>query len=79
MKMTESRDAGKHDRELQISDPDYIRNRGLKGRDKIQDKLKTEVYVIVGKSCKCLYCVKCENSTSGERNENRMELEPVFK
>ena len=76
--MTENRDtrhdAGKLGSELQFGDRVYIRNRGLKGRDKIQDKWKPEAYAIVGKPCESVYCVKCENRDVDERNVNRMEL-----
>ena len=58
-------DAGKLGSELQIGDRVYLRNRGLKGRDKIQDKWKPEVYVIVGKPYESVYCVKCENRDAG--------------
>ena len=73
-------DAGKLVSKLQIGDRVYIRNRGLKSRDKIQDKWKPEVhvYVIVGKPYESVYCVKFENRDAGERNVNRMELKPVF-
>jgi transposase InsO family protein len=66
--------------ELQIGDQVYIRNRGVKGRDKIQDKWKSEVYTIVDKPCNSVYSVKRANSDlTGVKNVNRLELKPIFK
>lgn len=71
-------EAGKVDSELQIGDLVYLRNRGIKGRDKIQDKWRTEVYVIVGKPYPSVYSVQLENSDSVIKNVNRLELKPVL-
>lgn len=71
-------EAGKVDSELQIGDRVYLRNRGIKGRDKIQDKWRTEVYIIVGKPYPSVYSVKLETSDSVIKNVNRLELKPVF-
>lgn len=69
-------DAGRSEKELQIGDKVFIRNRGLKGRDKIQDKWKAEIHVIVDKPYKSVYSVKPVNSDS-VKTVNRLELKPV--
>lgn len=63
-------------KELQIGDKVFIRNRGLKGRDKIQDKWKAEVHVIVDKPYTSVYSVKPVNRDS-VKTVNRLELKPV--
>ena len=61
-------DAWKPESELEINDHLYIRNRGLKGINKIQSKWKPKyIYIIVGKLYKSVYCVECEKSDSSER------------
>jgi hypothetical protein len=73
-------DERKTENELQIGDQAYIRNRGVKGRDKIQDKWKSEVYTIVDKPCNSVYSVKRANSDlTGVKNVNRLGLKPIFK
>ena len=67
----------KCEKELQIGDKVYMRNRGLIGRTKIQDKWKPEVHVIVGKPYNSVYSVKSENSDT-VKNVNRMEIKPVI-
>ena len=68
-------DAGKCKRELHIGDHVYIRNRGIQGRNKIQDSWKPEIHVIVYKPYKSLYSVNPLNFISDRvQNVNRLEL-----
>lgn len=64
-------EAGRLEKELQIGDKVSIRNKALKGRDKIQDKWKAEVHGIVDKPYKSVYSVKPVKTV------NRLELKPV--
>lgn len=70
-------DGDRDEEEMEIGDSVYVRNRGIKGRDKIQDKWKPDIYVIVDKPFHSVYTVKPENSDAGKRTVNRTELKPV--
>jgi transposase InsO family protein len=71
-------DAGKCETELHIGDHVYIRNRGIQGRNKIQDCWRPEIHIVVNKPYKSVYSVKPLNSISDRvKNVNRVELKPV--
>ena len=70
-------DFGKTESDLQIGTKVYIRNRGIKGRDKIQDKWKSDTYVIISKPGKSVYNVKPESDDGPVKNLNRSELKEV--
>ena len=69
---------GKTESELQIGNKVYIRNRGIKGRDKIQDKWKSDTYVIISKPGYSVYTVKLESDNGPVKSVNRSELKEVF-
>ena len=73
----EVHDFGKTESELQIGAKVYIRNRGIKGRDKIQDKWKSDTYVIIDKPGKSVYTIKPESDDGPVKNVNRSELKEV--
>ena len=54
-------DFGKTESDIQIGTKVYIWNRGVKGRDKIQDKWKSDIYVIIDRPGKSVYTVKPES------------------
>lgn len=60
--------------EMEIGNRVYVRNRGVKCRDKIQDKWKPEVYVIIDKPFHSVYTIKAENGDSRKRTEYRAEI-----
>lgn len=70
MTVRKKHDTGRSEEEMEIGDRVYVRNRGVKGRDKIQDKWKPEVFVITDKPFHLVYTVKAENG-SWKRTENR--------
>lgn len=59
-------DTGRSEKEMEIGDRLYVRNRGDRGRDKIQIKWKPKVYVISEKPFHSVHTVKAENSDSGK-------------
>lgn len=71
-------DTGRSEEEMEIGDRVYVRNRGVKGRDKIQDKWKPEVFVITDRPFHSVYTVKAENGDSGKRTVNRAEIKLVI-
>lgn len=71
-------DTGRSEEEMEIGDRVYVRNRGVKGRDKIQDKWKPEVFVITERPFHSVYTVKAENGDSGKRTVNRAEIKLVI-
>jgi hypothetical protein len=72
------RDAGKCESELHIGDHTYIQNRGIQGRNKIQDSWRPEIHVVVNKPYKSVYSVKPLNSISDRvKIINRVELKPA--
>lgn len=72
-------DSGKYETELQIGDHVYVRYRDIKGRNRIQDCWRQEIYVIVNKPCQSVYSVKTLNSCCDRvRNVNRVEVKPVI-
>ena len=64
--------------ELMIGCKVYIRNREIKGRDKIQDKWRQEVYVIIDKPSTSIYKVKPENSDKPVKIVNKPELKELY-
>lgn len=78
-------DTGRSEKEMEIGDRLYVRNRGDKGRDKIQIKWKPKVYVIhvCDKPFQSVHTVKAENSDSGKnckqsRNKTGYLVKRVF-
>ncbi|KAK3109186.1 hypothetical protein FSP39_024820 [Pinctada imbricata] len=71
-------DSGKSENELSVGTKVYIRNRGIKGRDKIQDKWKSDPFIVIGKPFKSVYTVKPEKDVGPVKNVNRSELKEIF-
>lgn len=76
-------DTGRSEKEMEIGDRLYVRNRGDRGRDKIQIKWKPKVYVISDKPFHSVHTVKAENSDSGKnckqsRNKTGYLVKRVF-
>ena len=63
--------------DLSVGQKVYLRNRGIRGRDKIQDKYKQDIFVIADRPFHAVYTVKPFDSDGPLKNVNRSEIKAI--